>query len=354
MSRRKARKAKRTKKAQPRKRDTGGLLRRVLVAFGAAIAALISKLAPLKGIALSLLERALHSRSMRRIAGVAAGFGVLAALSWVMLDNLSETARYSLDPARIELAAEPSWATGTLAARMKAAIEEDLREELASLATTSAFDGDVMESIRTELEKSPWIRRVARIERRFPTGPEGHSRLVPVLELRRPVLMIDAGSKYILVDGESVVLPLTVPRDGLREFRSQLSQSLNLVRGVRGAVPAAGKRWQNQQVAAAIDMERIMRRAQLNRSLPIEAIELIGVPEHADSRGRVQYTIGGGVLLVPDSQRYPSSAIRWGRPPVHANTLEPSVNSKLNELKRLLESNEPLAGRTIDLRRSGA
>lgn len=353
MSRRKARKAKRTK-MQARSRDTGGLATRAVALAGAAVVALFTKLSPLKGYAVSALDWAWHSRSMRRVAGLAAGFGVLAALSWIMLNNLSETPRYTLDPARIELSAEPTWASGTLAARVKATIEEDLREDLATLAITSAFDGDVMETIKSEIEKNAWVRRVVRIDRRFPTGPESHSRLVPVLEVRRPVLIINTRGAYALVDGDSVVLPLAVPRDGLQEFRSQLAQPLNLVRGVRGDAPTAGQRWQSQQIAAAIDMERIMRRAQLSRTLPIEAIELIGVPEHADSRGRVHYTSGGGILLVPDPHRLPSTSILWGRPPVHANTLEPSVNAKLNELKRLLESNEPLVGRTIDLRQSGA
>jgi hypothetical protein len=353
MSRRRTRQVNKTK-ARKRQRSLPGkgMGARVAATAAAAVAALFSLVPPVKALAARALAWAWHSRDVRRLAGVTAGLAVLAALSWVMLNNLSGTGRYSVDPARIELSTEPAWATGSLARRLKATIEDDLRAEVADLAPSNAFDAGLMATITDCLQRNAWVRRVVSIERRFPSTPEGHSRLIPHLEVRRPAVMVETTRAYVLVDGDGVVLPLSVPNHELQEFRSQLAQPLHTVRGVVGDAPSAGTVWRSEQVAAALSMERIVRRAELDKCMPIEAIELVGVPQHPDSRGRVFYAAGGAVMLVPDQVQLPGSLVIWGRPPVHAGTLERSPNDKLDELRRKLDSGE-LAAKPIDLRRPG-
>jgi hypothetical protein len=352
MSRRRTRKV---TKAKPRTRSrtlNGGAGKRVAAAAGVAIAALVGLLAPLKPLVSRAGDWMWHSRGVRRVAGVAAGLMVLAALSWVMLDNLQDTSRYSVDPGRIELSAQPTWAKGSLADRLKAEIEDELRADLADLEPTSAFDNDVMAAVTDRLERNAWVRSVVRIERRFPTGPETHSRLLPLIEVRTPALLVQTGEDYALVDGESVVLPLSIPLEGtaFEDFRAQLAQPLRLVRGVRGRRPAPGIVWQSEQIAAALSMERVVRKAELDRTLPIDTIDIVGVPEHADERGRVMYATEGGVILVAGSTHPPATRILWGRPPVHASTLERSANDKLEDLRRRIERGGVPSAEPIDLR----
>ncbi|MBZ0136669.1 MAG: hypothetical protein K8I27_09880 [Planctomycetes bacterium] len=296
-----------------------------------------------------------HSRGVRRCAGVAGGIVVLGLLSWVMLHNLRQNDRYRLDPGRIELSAEPSWATGSLAKQLKNDIEEDLRADLADLGETSAFDDDVMDAITSRVETNPWVRRVVRIERRFPGDPEGFSSLLPVLEIRRPAVAIETAEHYVLVDGDAIVLPLKLPRDNdaWAHFEASLSERLRIVRGVEGDVPAAGAHWGNEQVSAALSMERVIRRAKLDRALPIHAIELVGIPQAPDARGRVHYQMNGGVVLIPDQTRMPGTTLLWGRPPVHASTLEASPNDKLERLKSRLRELDSVGDVHIDLRHRG-
>ncbi len=356
MSRRRTRKVTKTRpKTRSRKLGGGGALKQASALAGAAVAAVMQMLAPLKPLSLRVLAWAWQSRDVRRVAGVAGGIAVVVCLSWVMLGNLGGTARYTIDPARIELTAEPSWAKGALAARIKAEIESALRDDLADLTATSAFDEDVMGVVCERIERNAWVQRVVRIDRRFPTGADGTSSLQPTIEVRRPALLVESADCFSVVDGEGVVLPLTINRDAeeLKQFRSGLTDTLHIVRGVDGNAPAAGTIWKSEQLQAALSMERVVRRAQIDKSMPIEAIELVGVPQRADERGRVFYPPDGAVVLIPDARSLPDTRVIWGRPPVHASTLELSANDKLDELKKHLDKPESLPGARIDLRRRG-
>lgn len=358
MARRKTRKvATKTRKATRARIRSGGM-RVVKAGLGAMFSSLVTMLRAVtpSGETISAwTSAAWHSRGVRRCAGVAGGILVLGLVSWAMLHNLRQDERYRVDPGRIELSAEPEWATGSLARQLKNDIEEDLRADLSDLGETSAFDDKVMDAITTRIETNPWVRRVVHIERRFPTGPEGFSRLLPVLEIRTPAVAIETGERYVLVDGDAVVLPLMLPREGTEwsHFTEHLTGNIRIVRGVDGAIPDVGEKWANEQVSAALSMERVIRRAELDRALPIDVIELIGVPQAPDARGRVHYQPDGGVVLIPDQTRMPGTTLLWGRPPVHASTLEASPNDKLERLKSRLRELDSVADARIDLRRRG-
>lgn len=336
----------RTRKVKTRARKSTGRMQ-----LGRRLADMAGLLAPLRALAARAAAWAWHSRNVRRCVGLAGGAAAIAVLSWIMLGSLGRDARYTVDPARIELSAEPSWATGELAARLRHSMEEDLRAELSDLPSASAFDEALMQQVSERLARNPWVAGVPRIERRFPAAGDDHARLMPVLQLRRPALLVECRERYVLVDGEGVVLPLTVPRDAeeLRDFRAQLHAPLRIARGVTGDAPQPGNQWANEQLAAALSMERVMRRARLDLSLPIDAIELVSVPQKCDERGRVHYPPGGGVVLVPDARALPDTRVIWGRPPVHASTLELSANEKLDKLIKRLAQPDALGG-SIDLR----
>jgi hypothetical protein len=359
MTRRKAKPAaKRKPKAKPKPKTAPrrGVAASVLAGVAALIAWVVVLVAralrPVGPLLAGVAARTWESRTARRLAFVAAGAVVLVGVALVMEHNLRQEPRFVIDPARIELVEEPMWAKGTLARRLKEEIENDLRADLSDLKPTSAFDAEVLEVISTRLKNNPWIHSVERIERRFPTDGSSHSRLLPVLKVRRPVLAIETADRYVLVDGTGVVLPLGVSfGDEFAEFRRNLNGPLRVTRGVSGVAPGPGKVWDNEQVFAALSMERIVRRAKLDNSFPIEAIELVGVPRHADERGRVHYPPDGAVVLVPYTGLFEDARVIWGRPPVHASTLEPSPNDKLDRLRQRLTSPDSISGTNIDLRR---
>lgn len=293
-----------------------------------------------------------RSRGARRTVALAAGCAVCVALAWVMQNNLRSSPRFQVDPARIELAAEPTWARPELAARIKSEIETSLRANVARMQPSDAFDGDLPEILATELGRSPWVHSVVRVERRFPADSEGHSQFVTQLEIRRPAVLVEQADILVAVDGQARVLPLAVPAAQLAEFQASLVTPLRVIKGVTGRAPTAGSPWVNEQIKAALSMESILRKSEIDRALPIATVELVGVPEKADARGRVHYADDGGIMLWPDQNLYPGARLIWGRPPVHASTLEPSPNDKFERLKvKLDQPPEALVGTRIDLRR---
>ena len=356
MTRRKTRKATRHISKPTRLRVRSTALRAVRASVGicfAGVVGLLRAITPSRETLGGLLSAAWHSRGVRRCAGLVGGITVLGLLSWVMLHNLRAHAQYTVDPGRIELAAAPSWATGSLAEQLKLDIEEDLRADLADLPEATAFDDEVMQTVSERIAKSAWVKRVVRIERRFPEDGEGHSRLIATLEIRTPAVSIETAERYVLIDGEAVVLPLMLPKNAENPylaFANQLARPLRNVRGVEGTAPAAGQTWSNEQVSAALSMERVIRQSELEKTLPIEGMELIGIPQQADARGRVHYEMAGGVVLVPDQTRMPGTRLLWGRPPVHASTLERSPNDKLTELVARLREMDTVADQRIDLK----
>ncbi|MHC4841140.1 MAG: cell division protein FtsQ/DivIB [Planctomycetota bacterium] len=308
---------------------------------------------PSKETSKTVASKAWHSRSVRRVCGLVGAAMVCVGLAWVTQQSLRTEQRYQIDPGRFALNAPVSWAKASLAERIRSDIENDIRGDLSDMQMTDAFDSTAQEALAHRLNQNAWVRAVVRIDRRYPSDAAGHSQLVPVLEIRKPVLVVDVESRAILVDSEGVVLPIEVPAgsSGYDDFSTSLVVPLRRVVGVTGLPPKAGECWQNQQVAAAISMESIIRKSSLSKAVQIDAIELIGVPEKADSRGRLHYQPGGGVVLIPDTSLLPGTRLIWGRPPIHASTLELSPNEKLSQLKQHLDHPESLPGASIDLRK---
>jgi hypothetical protein len=294
-----------------------------------------------------------QSRAARRVAGLAAGTGLCVALCLVMRAHLTATDGYLVDPGRLELSADPGWAKPELARLIRNEIEADLRRSMANMETASALDAELPQRISEQLATNVWVRRVTRVERRYPAAGDGHSQYLISLEIRKPAVLVEQGDRMITVDGEAVVLPIAMAAGELERFQEKLIAPLRVIKGVTGKAPAPGQTWRSEQINAALSMESILRKSELDRAIPITSVELVGVPEQADARGRVHYAAEGGVMLWPDQTIYPGARLIWGRPPVHAaSTLEASPNEKLQALKRkLAEPPEALVGTRVDLRR---
>lgn len=333
----------------------GALAVGLLGAAFSSAAKLASGVLPSRQFALDVASRVWTSRSTRRIAGLAGAIAVLCGLCWLLQGGLRRHARHQIDPGRIELAAAPSWAKPELAARIKGEIEADLRAELAKLAPSDAFDSDLPEQVHAALARSAWVRSVISVKRRFPVDAQSQSELVPKLEVRTPSLCVATPEAWLLVDADGVRLPLSIKaatdrgQDELNALLAGLTRPIRIVEGVTSSPPAPGKKWESEEIVAALSMERVLRECEMDAVLPIARMRLVGVPAHADARGRVRYAPAGGVVLLPDSNVLPQTQLMWGRPPAHAGMMEPSVNEKLGEIKRLLKEPDTLQGKAIDL-----
>jgi hypothetical protein len=302
----------------------------------------------------AICERVWSSRSTRRIAGLVGAIAVICGFCWMMQRNLRNLPRHQIDPGRVELSATPTWAKPELARRIKDDIDKEMRAELAALPPSDSFDAALLQRVHDSLARCAWVRRVQSVSRRFPADSESQSELLSVIEIRSPALCVATADAWILVDGDGVRLPLSVKNGptGKADFETLcagLVKPLRVVEGVTSTPPAPGKKWDSEEIVAAISMEHVLRDCSMDAVLPIARIFLVGVPEHADAKGRVRYAPGGGVVLVPDAQSMPETKLVWGRPPAHAGTLELSVNDKLTEIKRLLKEPEQMQGKAIDL-----
>ncbi len=332
----------------------GSMLLGALAAMLASAWALTRQVLPSGATVAAICERVWSSHSTRRIAGLAAAIAVICGFCWMMQRNLRSLPRHQVDPGRVELSASPSWAKPELARKIKEEIESDMRAELAALPNSDSFDSDLLQSVHVALSRCAWVRRVVSVSRRFPADGESQAELVPLFEIRSPALCVATADAWILVDGDGVRLPLSVKNGptGKADFEnlcSGLVKPLRVVEGVTSAPPAPGKKWESEEIVAAISMEHVLRDCSIDAVLPIARIYLVGVPEHADAKGRVRYAPGGGLVLMPDTQVMPETKLVWGRPPAHAGTLELSVNDKLTEIKRLLKEPEQMQGKAIDL-----
>ena len=326
----------------------------LLGALGAAWST-VSPLVPSRETVGLAFNRIWSSSSTRRIAGLAGAIAVICGFCWLMQRNLRTQERHQIDPGRIELSVAPAWLKPEMARRIKGEIEDDLRAELAHLPPSDAFDPELPAKVHEALSRSAWVRRVESVQRRFPENPQAQAELVPHLEIRTPVLCVVTDEAWVLVDQDGVRLPLCIKtggKDSQAEFEALLAglvRPIRIVEGVKSKPPQAGKKWSSEEIVAAISMEQVLRECAMDAVLPITRMKLVGVPEHANARGRVSYAPGGGVVLLPDAQVMPDTFLVWGRPPAHAGTLEPSVNEKLSEIKRLLKDPPQLVGKAVDL-----
>ena len=332
----------------------GTMLAGMAAALVASTWALTRQVLPSGATVAGVAERVWSSNSTRRIAGLAAAIAVICGFCWMMQRNLRSQPRHQIDPGRVELSANPTWARPELARRIKEEIEREMRAELAALPASDSFDADMLPNVHDALGRCAWVRRVISVSRRFPANAEAQAELAPLIEIRSPALCIATPEGWVLVDGDAVRLPLTVKngpnsKTELDDLCAGLMKPLRVVEGVNGAPPSPGKKWDSEEIAAAISMEHVLRDCAMDAVLPISRIYLVGVPQHADPAGRVRYAPGGGVVLLPDAQIMPETKLVWGRPPVHAGTLELSVNDKLAEIKRLLKEPEQMQGKAIDL-----
>lgn len=286
-----------------------------------------------------------------------AGVLILLLTGWgvaSMRQSLAQQDRFTLDPSRIELnQGALSWVTGEAGETVRSLVLSSLRESLSQLPPTDAFDPELPGTVARQLAANPWVARVARVERRFPDNGQPAS-LDVVVDIRRPLIRVALDSRLWLVDREGVVLPWAPAlKHGIPETTADRTISAAItptVRAVTGIyqpatptpslMPTVGKRWDNEQVKAAVSMEETIRLRSVEAWFPVDRIDVFDVAQRASWNGQVDYKADGGVVI---HGRLANAPVLWGKAPVHASSVETPIERKLSQLKQELGADATLA-----------
>lgn len=304
---------------------------------------------------LPVWQRMAKSRITHRIAAAVLLMVLGLVALGVMRGSLAQGDRWKLDPARIEFTSLGlDWVTGDAAVAIRLRIDASLRESLKGISPASAFDSDIAATVGQRLAANPWVHSVNRVERCFPKG-DAPSTLTVSLNLHRPVLRVPLNDRVYLVSrapgtaGAGYVLPWApvlqenrIPR-GLEDqvIYAGLSPDVRMVTGVVGDAPATGTIWENEQVRAAISIEEDLRREKFEEWFPVASVDVYDIAPARRWDGQVAYTPLGGVRLFG---RTTGSALPviWGKPRVHASTVEIPPAAKIRRLRDAISADPTL------------
>ena len=180
------------------------------------------------------------------------------------------------------------------------------------------MDPGLVEEVADSFARNPWVRRVVAVERRFPDQVRVR------LEMRAPRLAVKRLRGYTLVDGDGVCLPGTYARPPVRAME---------VLGAASTPPAAGRRWEGPEIAAALEMTSLAGGEGILRELGIRAIDVANLNGRRDAKSPE-------VTLLAAS----GASIGWGRVPSSARFGEPALGEKLDNLRRATENYPGLEG----------
>jgi len=231
-----------------------------------------------------------------------------------------QSAEYVVTPDKIEITPPPTW------------VHSDVKQEVvrtAALTRLDLRDAKLVEQVASAFALHPWVRKVARVEKRYP------ARLRVELAYRRPVAVVEvtAGGQagLLFIDEESVLLPSA-------DFApSQAKQYLRISASGETPAGAYGTAWGSQRIAGAARVAA----AWGQRWQPL-GLYRIAVVE----------TAAGGLEYQLRTPR--DNCIVWGAAPGSESAREPSPEQKVAALIQYVQDKGPLdregAPALIDLR----
>lgn len=223
-----------------------------------------------------------------------------------------------LDDFRVDLSV--AWLDGA-PAWLPATERRALAEAAASTGTVSIYEEGLPEFAAVRLEADARVFRVLEARRRHPDALE------VLVELRRPVALVEAGGRLLAADREGVLVPGDYRRAPLPR-----------IRGGGAEVPGPGRPFgravkEGASVAAALPGD-------LAASLGLAVIDVSGVPE------------GTGVVLHRKATKKEAAvSVEWGRAPASPEAaLDPPAPAKVARLRLAAERFPGLRGlRTVRL-----
>ncbi|MDR1535015.1 MAG: hypothetical protein LBU64_07955 [Planctomycetota bacterium] len=211
-------------------------------------------------------------------------------------------------------------------------------DELAAIGRGFAGRGLLDPALIPDLEaafaRSVWVKKVVRLRRVFP------NRIELEYLLRLPAAQVWSDSRYWLVDGEAVLLPVPGSPAPFPELAEIVGVTAGLIRGR----PRPGETWRDEGVAGALGIIRAFWNSPLSEIVPVEKVLVTaGAFRHrereVEKRRRFEVVSRTGTV------------IRWGAFNPDRLGGEPTTAEKLEALKDLLGSREALLpGVSFDVR----
>lgn len=244
------------------------------------------------------------------IAAISLSLGVAAIAG---LRSVVEK-RYARPPTapRVVLVDQPAW--------MSQELMEQIVDTARPVGVHSVFDRQLLMDTAQALAASPWIKQVRQVRRTYVNGP-GDTLEVDCI-YRVPTALVQWQSYYWLVDGDGVKLPAMYSSQQLPRAMAGPDGELTLrvIQGVTHTPGRAGKPWIGEDLAAGLEVVKLLSGQPFAEELPIVDV--------ANFNGRRDPQAAQIVLIT----RY-NTQIRWGRPPSAKDYfVEVPVSQKLQSL----------------------
>jgi hypothetical protein len=275
-------------------------------------------------------------RKLRRVCAHVAGVFVLAAACGMGLHQMRRHVEtklaYPAEPPKVVLKNRPAWMTDLLA--------NQITKVAQPLVSHSSFDRQMLADTHAVLKANPWIREIRSVRRAY--GQRPGDTLEIDCDYRAPIALVHWGEYFWLVDGEGVKLPEQFLKDQVSRIVVGSDRKINIriVEGVRQPPPESGKKWVGADLAAALDMVKLLY------GLPY-AEEIVKVDVHNFDRRRNDKE--AEIVLMT---KY-GTEVRWGQP-INAEDFftEEPVATKLAYMKQIHEEYGRVDGkhRWLDIR----
>jgi hypothetical protein len=181
-------------------------------------------------------------------------------------------------------------------------------------AEWNLFDETLVARIGRSFEENAWVRRVTAVERVFP------DQIRVKFDLRRPYVAIHRANGFYVVDRDGIRLP------GVYTEPPACESSLRFT-GLASTPPAAGQKWADAEIAAALEMAALIAQEPAFARAGVTGVDLANLNARLDRR-RPE------LALLTQS----GCVIEWGRVPSTTKFGELAVADKLDNLRQVLET----------------
>ena len=240
---------------------------------------------------------------------------MLGAVGFFYLRRYVEHKSFPSDPPDIVLVNRPVWMSDFLA--------EQIANTARPRTAHSPFDQQMLVDAVEMLRTNPWIKDVKQVRRAFRKAPGD------ILEIdctyRAPIAIVQWGDFFSLVDGEGVKLPEQFTYGQLSKimFGQDGKMNIRIIDGVVRPPPAPGHKWIGDDLAAGIDLVKVLYGQPYTEEIRTVRVTNFG--------GRVDPKEAWLVCVTRDQ-----TEVRWGR--VKDNDpAEVSIAQKLDYLHQIVE-----------------
>ena len=250
------------------------------------------------------MERFTLSDTARRILTRSALIGGISIASIALVSfglykvckYVDHNVAYSNEPPKVVLKNRPAWMSDLVAEQICTAA----RPSGAHSALDNRMLRDAKAMLENNLRTNAWIKQIHQLKLVYGQRP-GDTMMLDC-EFRVPVALIHYKDAYYLVDGEGYALPERYPADQVARviFGTDGRMNIRVVEGIHGDRPMPGQKWEGDDLAAALDMIKLLHGRQY-----AEEIVKVDVSNYA---GRQDSREAQLVLVTRQNTQ-----IRWGR-----------------------------------------